>query len=73
MLDPANGVAKGGGGRKPFPAATPSWTLAPLPRSKHEERPAGMIQSDNCFIVEKITRWDQNVKQVYRNGSYGLL
>jgi len=27
--------------RKPFPAATPSWKLAPRPRSKHEKRTAG--------------------------------
>ena len=26
--------------RKPFPAATPSWKLAPRPRSKHEKRTA---------------------------------
>jgi len=26
---------------KPFPAATPSWKLAPRPRSKHEKRTAG--------------------------------
>jgi len=30
-----------GGHRKPFPAATPSWKLAPRPRSKHEKRTAG--------------------------------
>ena len=27
--------------RKPFPAATPSWRLAPRPRIKHENRTAG--------------------------------
>jgi len=27
--------------RKPFPPATPSWKLAPRPRSKHEKRTAG--------------------------------
>jgi hypothetical protein len=37
VLDPANGVAKGEDGRKPFPVATPSWTLAQRPRSKHED------------------------------------
>ena len=30
-----------GAHRKPFPAATPSWKLAPRPRSKHEKRTAG--------------------------------
>jgi hypothetical protein len=29
-----------GAHRKPFPAATPSWKLAPRPRSKHEKRTA---------------------------------
>ena len=30
-----------GAHRKPFPAAAPSWKLAPRPRSKHEKRTAG--------------------------------
>ena len=30
-----------GAHRKPFPAATPSWKLAPRPRIKHEKRTAG--------------------------------
>ena len=30
-----------GAHRKPFPAATPSWKLAPRPRGKHEKRNAG--------------------------------
>ena len=30
-----------GAHRKPFPAATPSWKLAPRPRRKHEKRTAG--------------------------------
>ena len=29
--------------RKPFPVATPSWQLAPRPRSKHEKRTAGSV------------------------------
>jgi hypothetical protein len=32
---------KNGAHRKPFPAATPSWKLAPRPRSRHEKRTAG--------------------------------
>jgi len=32
QIHPRLGVAH----RKPFPAATPSWKLAPRPRSKHE-------------------------------------
>jgi hypothetical protein len=30
-----------GARRKPFPAVTPSWKLAPWPRSKHEKPTAG--------------------------------
>jgi len=46
LLDLANGVAKiwtpqNGAHRRPSPAATPSWKLAPRPRSKHEKRTAG--------------------------------
>jgi len=34
-------IPQNGAHRKPFPAATPSWKLAPRPRSKHEKRTAG--------------------------------
>ena len=35
------GTPQNGAHRKPFPAATPSWKLAPRPRSKHEKLTAG--------------------------------
>jgi hypothetical protein len=34
-------LTQNGAHRKPIPAATPSWKLAPQPRSKQEKRTAG--------------------------------
>jgi len=34
-------TSQNGAHRKPFPAATPSWKLAPRPLSKHKKRTAG--------------------------------
>jgi len=34
-------IPRNGAHRKPFPAATPSWKLAPQPCSKHEKQAAG--------------------------------
>jgi hypothetical protein len=39
MWTPQNGAH-----RKPFPAATPSWKLAPRPRSKHEKQTASRVR-----------------------------
>ena len=40
-----------GAHRKTFPAATPSWKLAPRPRSKHEKRTAGNARETWTFAA----------------------